>query len=329
MGANAVGVLVDLGAGNDEVYSKAGGTVFGGDGDDTIDGSGYLTRIEGGGGNDWLVGTKASPTPDNSSILGGAGEDTLGGGFGTILRGGSESDTFLFSHVNLAADADSSDYLSWNDVINLYGGIKWGEGSESPWAYNTLLPVFRYAGNIGGEMVVENWVTGTQFFIANWQGGPGVVDPTAHVQVQEINLGSSRLLDFDHTKESLIKNLGDVLTALFQQMFGKPFPDADPIVLDLDGDGLELAAPVFTSPYFDIDEDQFAERTGWVMPDDGFLAHDANGNGTVDGIAELFGSYTTDGFTELTALDSNADGVHRCSRCRVFKPAHLARPRWS
>ena len=81
--------------------------VRGASGNDTIDGGGYLTRIEGGAGDDWLVGTKASPTPDNSSILGGAGEDTLGGGFGTILRGGSESDTFLFSHVNLAADADS------------------------------------------------------------------------------------------------------------------------------------------------------------------------------------------------------------------------------
>ena len=57
-------------------------------------------------------------------------------------------------------------------------------------------------------MVVENWVTGTQFFIANWQGGPGVVDPTAHVQVTQINLGASRLLDFDHTMEGLTKNLG-------------------------------------------------------------------------------------------------------------------------
>ena len=112
---------------------------------------------------------------------------------------------------------------------------------------------------------------------------------------------------------------------------------------------LELAAPVFTSPYFDIDDDQFAERTGWVLPDDGFLAHDANGNGTVDGIAELFGSYTTDGFTELTALDSNlligrgsgrktgshfswnrsCDGVIDSLGHGVFELTHLARPRWS
>ena len=280
--------VIELAGGDDvvELYGATNLSVKGGTGADTIqlkNGYGY--------------------------IYGGAGQDTIGGGGEAILNGGSESDTFLFAHANLAADADSTDYVSWGGALDLFGGIRWGSASESAWAGNTLMPLFRYAGNIAGEMVIELAESGAQFFIANWQGGPGVSAPTGHVQVQEINLGSSRLLDFDHTMESLNKNLGEVLTALFQQMFGKPFPDADPIVLDLDGDGLELAAPVFTSPYFDIDEDQFAERTGWVLPDDGFLAHDANGNGTVDGIAELFGSTTTDGFTELTALDSNGDGV--------------------
>ncbi|HKJ63373.1 MAG TPA: calcium-binding protein [Hyphomicrobiales bacterium] len=61
--------------------------------------------------------------------------------------------------------------------------------------------------------------------------------------------------------------------------------------------------------YFDLDSDSFRELTGWVSPDDGLLAYDINSNGTIDDISELFGNQTTDGFSELSALDSNSDGV--------------------
>jgi hypothetical protein len=72
---------------------------------------------------------------------------------------------------------------------------------------------------------------------------------------------------------------------------------------------LELTARTFLSPLFDLDGDGFAEQTGWVRPDDGLLAYDQNGNGTIDAIGELFGSPTTSGFADLDAHDGNADGV--------------------
>jgi Ca2+-binding RTX toxin-like protein len=83
----------------------------------------------------------------------------------------------------------------------------------------------------------------------------------------------------------------------------------DPLVLDLDGDGIELSALDASSVHFDYDSDGFAERTGWVASDDGILVFDGNNNGTVDGIGELFGSATQDGFAVLEAHDSNQDGV--------------------
>jgi len=46
-----------------------------------------------------------------------------------------------------------------------------------------------------------------------------------------------------------------------------------------------------------------------VRGDDGLLARDANSNGTIDGIAELFGNQSKSGFTMLAACDLNADGV--------------------
>lgn len=63
--------------------------------------------------------------------------------------------------------------------------------------------------------------------------------------------------------------------------------------------------------YFDMDGDGFAEAAGWVAPDDGLLALDENGNGTIDDATELFGTAdgALDGFADLAALDSNGDHV--------------------
>jgi hypothetical protein len=82
----------------------------------------------------------------------------------------------------------------------------------------------------------------------------------------------------------------------------------DPLVIDLDGDGIETISREYSQTYFDVDGDLFRERTGWLKGDDGFLVLDSNGNGRVDGIAELFGDRSQGGFAELSALDSNGDG---------------------
>jgi len=90
----------------------------------------------------------------------------------------------------------------------------------------------------------------------------------------------------------------------------------DPLILDLDNDGLETIN-VADGAYFDHDGNGFAEQTGWAKSDDGLLVMDRNGNGTIDNGAELFGDQTilqngqraTDGFQALAELDSNSDGV--------------------
>ena len=83
-----------------------------------------------------------------------------------------------------------------------------------------------------------------------------------------------------------------------------------PIVLDLDGDGAEFLARS-EGALFDYDGTGNPIPTAWVGADDGILAIDLNGNGTVDGGAEIiFGGR---GLTDLQGLaaryDSNADGV--------------------
>ncbi len=93
---------------------------------------------------------------------------------------------------------------------------------------------------------------------------------------------------------------------------------ADPLALDLDGDGIETTAVNgATGALFDHNNDSISTATGWLKPDDGFLVRDVNGNGVIDSGAELFGDSTllkdgsnaANGFTALADLDTNSDGL--------------------
>ncbi len=98
-------------------------------------------------------------------------------------------------------------------------------------------------------------------------------------------------------------------------------PSPDPLVLDLDGDGIQTTQEGRPwsegRAFFDHNADGFAERTGWVSANDGLLVMDRNGDGIINNGRELFGSGTalnaggkaTSGFQALADLDSNHDGI--------------------
>ncbi|WP_186398064.1 hypothetical protein [Stappia sp. P2PMeth1] len=84
----------------------------------------------------------------------------------------------------------------------------------------------------------------------------------------------------------------------------------DPLVIDLDGDGIETVSVDDSRANFNLfTEDGLSARHGWVGEDDGLLAFDRNGDGVINDIGELFGNRNESGFAELSALDSNGDGV--------------------
>ncbi|MCK9237460.1 MAG: hypothetical protein M0Q29_08965 [Thiopseudomonas sp.] len=101
--------------------------------------------------------------------------------------------------------------------------------------------------------------------------------------------------------------------------FGKAknwvFP-RDPIILDLDGNGLQTVG-LTSNIYFDHNGDGILSKTGWVGEGDALLVWDRNANGLIDNGAELFGDFTPmpdgtlapNGFAALAALDANGDGI--------------------
>jgi len=83
----------------------------------------------------------------------------------------------------------------------------------------------------------------------------------------------------------------------------------DPVVIDMDGDGVELIARADSNVFFDMDGDGIKELTGWVGKEDTLLSIDANNNGIIDNINELIGSVNRSGFTELKNYDLNKDDI--------------------
>jgi RTX calcium-binding nonapeptide repeat (4 copies) len=102
---------------------------------------------------------------------------------------------------------------------------------------------------------------------------------------------------------------------IIEKVYVEIFIIGSPLVLDLDGSGIETLALDKTSIFFDHDNNGFIEKTGWAGPNEGLLVLDLNGNGIVDSGAELFGNNTAledgqlaaHGFAALAMYDTNRD----------------------
>ena len=86
-----------------------------------------------------------------------------------------------------------------------------------------------------------------------------------------------------------------------------------PVLLDLDGDGVELVALEDSTAFYDIHGDGFRYHLSWVAPDDGLLAYDRDGDGWISERGEIsFVDYVEGARTDLEGLrhfDTNGDNV--------------------
>jgi len=275
----------------DVVESGPGGsTVYAGGGRDIIHGNAGTTPnfLYGEGGDDVISMDSAS------WAFGGVGEDVITGSEGADhIDGGDNND-----RISAAGGNDEIFGGKGNDRIN------GGEGSDTAfYELDARLVFYAKDGNV------------TTIGITRSSGG--TVEYDRLTSIERINIDGQDI-DLSTAPDGTVKAKGFddafVTSALKNipafSIPGNAFDSApySPLILDLDGDGVEVSNVTASITMFDMNLDGFAERTAWVRPDDALLALDRNGNGIIDDSSELFGSNTTNGFVTLAALDSNQDG---------------------
>jgi len=268
-----------------------------------------------------------TPIEGYSTLHGGGGNDVLvSAGWETHMFGGTGSDQFLLGSGTWIEDGEGRDRASYGG-INLYGGVQqwWMEGGTAYAAQiSTLLTVFPV---IGAELLYtaslfidQNWMKFASYTMASdgsllmnlgW-GQAG----SAAVRDYSLNLdtgaGSAGLAVFAASRGgagTAGQNLTNFVNLALKAGFGHGMPGFDPLVLDLGGDGFSLTTETNSSVFFEFDGDGFGEHTGWVQSSDGFLVRDANANGKIDNVGEMFGSASAGGFDVLAGYDSNGDGI--------------------
>jgi hypothetical protein len=221
-------------------------------------------------------------------LVGGGGNDALSGAADAdVLLGGDGYDTYIYATgdgSDVFADVDHYGKIIF-DGITITGGRR----ASGQTYYESNDGSFRYVLSGSTLAITKNGSTGsiTVESFNNQRRTLGIYldeDPSGPLPGPG---GEGN----NYNPESAIRRL-------------------DPLALDLDGDGfIGTVALEQSNVYFDLDGDGTAERTGWIRPEDGLLARDVNGNGFIENISEVFGGTTGDGFADLAAFDSNADGV--------------------
>jgi hypothetical protein len=166
------------------------------------------------------------------------------------------------------------------DGILLRGAVGF-LGSEDPWIVGPNGT--KYGLNTQGDLVIQD-TAGDTTFVANYQGGPDLPtdQQTAGIFVGRAKFYSERLLDLlnDPHPDNIQKTF-KIGNELLYVRTGMKFFNADPLVFDLSGTGIDLTAQSEAAPMLDMRGNGFAVHTGWVGASNGILVlQQAGQNGT-------------------------------------------------
>lgn len=278
---------------------------FGTDAADTIKGRENTDRLYGGRGSDTLIGAGG-----NDHLEGGAGADQLHGGrgFDTYLAdwGDSITDT-------VEATPGGVIYAGPNQILLTGGtrkeGERWFTGADG----------FVYWEREDGAVSVFGPDGAAPLLIAppgTQVPGRGIVDGNLVSGRPDLGI---RLVTERAEGLGSVAGSGSRSTVLALWDLARTWrPFADPLALDLDGDGFETIGNVSGEMVlFDHAGGGVRTGTGWLTGGDAWLALDRDGDGLILSGAELFGVDTplpgggkgADGFAALRPMDTNGDGV--------------------
>ncbi|WP_263854089.1 tandem-95 repeat protein [Sphingomonas parva] len=128
---------------------------------------------------------------------------------------------------------------------------------------------------------------------------------------QIVAQGGQLFVTLRKAKGSLDPVSGQIDAATVMRFKDKTVGMLAPVILDLDGDGIEMVKRDKSDARYDMDGDGSRDDTGWIGKGDGFLVIDRNNDGLITGANELSFLAEKPGarsdLDALGALDSNGD----------------------
>ena len=275
------------------IGSSGADTIIGGSGDDTINGQAGNDILTGGGGadqfrlrtnsgtntiTDFTMGTDKIGFLDTGST--GSGSVNFANTTGTAAGTALNASDFL-THANVSDISNSDD----NSIIEITNAQTTGaiqtttiSGGGSP--INDFIVVFNSTTGRG-----EIW------FDTDWS------NTANRVQIATLdNVTTLAQLTAITASDIVVYNSA-----------------VDPLILDLGAPGIALSS-LDNGVSFDINGDSILDQVAWTTSNDGILAYDLNGSGTIDSGAEIFSPYFAggnyaSGLAALASLNSNGDSV--------------------
>ncbi|WP_449325417.1 putative Ig domain-containing protein [Sphingorhabdus arenilitoris] len=340
---------LNAGQGNDRLLGGAGNDALNGnEGDDYLDGGAGNDNIAAGSGNDTLIGGAGNDNlygnEGNDIADGGDGDDILTGDAGNdILRGGAGNDQLWAGEGDDIVAPGAG-----NDITSGDNGIDTLDYSSATLAMNINLTtnsatstgetdtIYNFENVIGGsanDLITGNWTV-------NILTGSAGDDRLTGGSGNDILYGGTgfdtAVYTGNRSEYSIVTSGGimsvvdsmswrdgtDVINGIERLLFagGQTLSITSPIILDLDGNGVETLSAAESSARFDMDGDGLADDVSWFGRGEGLLFLDRDGNGTVTNAGEF--SFTNDAenaasdLVGLRSFDSNSDGVLNASDTR-------------
>ncbi|KGB52625.1 Cadherin domain protein [Sphingopyxis sp. LC81] len=278
-------------------------------------------------------------TGNNSVVNAGGGADTVTINAAALTTrawtvnlgsGDAAADTVTFKHGALGFGDNTVATVSNFAVANDRIAVSMGSTSRTD---GTFVTVTATQTNIGSgvevvELVNNAWVTGS---LGN-DGDGSTIEGFIQAATNNIPAGIYTFIVYSDTSGSANAGIysvsitgsanptqGGMAVEHIMTINGVGYGNltdlnfigaADPIILDLGGDGYAFGA----TAAFDINADGAADRVTWNSSNDGILAVDLNGNGKIDSGTEIFtpgfgGGDFASGVAALASLDGNGDGV--------------------
>lgn len=332
------GIYYIAGDGDDKVTAtKYNDYLSGGNGDDLLNGVGGTDTIIGGLGNDTIYGGL-----DDDALYGGDGADILNGGKGSdIISGGAGNDTLyggdLLEKYDGAADTlyggigfnnffvDPHDTIVLSSGMDIFGSVYLTDSNGNETLLNEAYAektsesdngktVYRSSG--GDEYIFEgnNLIINGGLKIVDFKTwAETTVDSDGNVTYSALGILLKEINKKEPEKDN--GNSGNSGRIHLPDFIPPLIPKADPVIIDLNGNGIETLAG--KGVFFDHGGDGGRERSGWVAATDGLLVRDLDGDGRITSGQELFGNSTglkdgsiaSNGFQALNDLDNNLDGL--------------------